>query len=209
MKLISRQVLLAAFVFTFAALAFSQEKGNIKGKVRTPEGKGISGVQIVARKDGIDAGQVSSDRKGEFRIEGLPPGKYNLMFEKDGFSQGVLYNVEVRAKKTNNLKDRVILTVDQGTLVIVAGSVFDQFGRSIFGAEVTVEQLFEDGKSKKLADFHSSQSGEFVFRFPEGSRKLKITAKYKDTENSETISVDAASIYRIAIELKLPKTANN
>ena len=139
-------------------------------------------------------------------MEGLRTGKYTLVFDANGFSSGVLYNVEVKDKNVRNLGDRLILAVDQGTQVIVKGSVFYREGTSITGAKIEIERVNADGSTKTLASGLTNVSGEFTFRLPEGSAKLRITAKFKGASGSKDIEVDSAALYRLAINLDISRT---
>lgn len=182
----------------------AQGTGSVKGKVRTDGGNSIPGVKITARKDGKNLKSATSNRKGEFRLSGLAPGKYNLVFDKTGFASGVLYNVLVKKGKVNNLKNRLIMTVDQGTLVIISGSVFNQVGRSIYGAKVKIVEVLSNGSTRRAGTVYSSRSGTFTFRFPEGKRKFRITASAKGRSASKEVTVDEPAIYRLAISLEIP-----
>lgn len=184
------------------AAAFAQETGGIKGKVRSTGGAGISGVTIVARQNGEDVKSVASDDKGKFVLDNLKTGIYNVVFTKDGFSSGLKYNVEIKKGKVNDLGDRLILTVDQGTQVIVKGSVFDENGRSVPGAEVKIERISENGSARKIGSIYTSISGEFTFRQPEGAAKFRVTASVKGASASQEVEVSSAAIYRLAITLK-------
>ena len=202
------RIILVFVIITFAS-AFSvmgQNTGSVKGKVRTQSGDAIPEVEIIARQDGKNLKSSISNKKGEFRISGLTPGTYNLLFEKDGFSSGVLYNVLVKQKKVNNLKDRLIMTIDEGTLVIINGSVFNQYGRSIYGAKVTIEELDSENSAKNKEKIYSSRSGQFTFRFPEGKKTFRVTASAKGVSASQEIEVEEASVYRMAITLNLPES---
>ena len=197
-----------AFALIAAILAVSaaaQDTGNIKGKVRTQRGKGIAQVTITVRQNGKDLRSVTTDKDGDFRMENLRPGIYNVVFEKPGYSGGVLYDVEVRRKKTNNLGDRLVLTVDQGTLVLLEASVFNQDGYVLPGARVIVEEIGPDGKAKEVADGYSSGDGDILFRFPEKETKYRITATYKGKSASKEVEVMSAAIYRAAISIDLSK----
>ncbi len=185
--------------------AYAQSTGNVKGKVRTPDGDAIANASVTARKDGEDLKTVRTDKDGKFLLEGLAAGRYNLVFEADGYSGGVFYNVEIRKNKTGDLGNRLILRVDEGTQVIIRGSVFTESGHSIYGAKVEIEQLSENGKSRKVGSGYTSQSGEFIFRFPEGAAKFRVTVSAKGNEASKEIEVDSAAIYRLALTLDLDK----
>ncbi len=185
-----------------AGFAAAQETG-LKGKVRDPKGDSIGGAKITARFDGKDIKSTTSDTKGGFELTGLKEGVYNLVIEKSGYSAGLLYNVEVKDKKLRDLGGRLVLTVDQGTQIIIKGSVFDPNGRSVSGAKVEVEKVSSDGSTKKVGSGNASYSGEFTFRFPEGASKYRITASAKGAKESKEVEVDSAAIYRLAITLNL------
>jgi hypothetical protein len=203
---IFKHIALFAFLLTFAALAaFSQETGGVKGKVRNMKGEGLPGATITARRDGNDIKSVKSDSKGNFELTGLEPGVYNFVFEKSGYGAGLKSDIEVKKKSIINLGDNLALMVDQGTLVILNVSVFNQDGRSITGAKVEVERIDSDGSTKKIATGYTNFSGEFALRQPEGTAKFRFTATLKGVSGSKEVSVDGAGRYSLAITLNIPK----
>lgn len=192
------------FIFAFSGfLVFAQETGAIKGKVRTTKGDAISGVEVIARQKGEDVKSATSDSSGKFVLDGLKTGLYNVAFSKNGFSSGVIYNVEVRKKKTSDLGDRLILAVDQGTLILIKGSVFDQNGRSVYGAKVEIEKISGDGSKRRIGSGSTGESGEFTFRQPDQAAKFRVTASLKGATGSKEVTVDSAGIYRLAITLEM------
>lgn len=205
MKFLKQSVLLAC-VFALASLAaFGQSTGSVKGKVRTPRGGGIEGATVTARQKGDDIKTVTTDSKGEFVMDGLESGLYNFVFTKNGYGAGTLYNIEVKKNKITELPNRLILTTDQGTQVIVKGSVFNQNGVSLYGVKVEIARISDGGEAKKVGTGYTSEAGEFTFRFPEGTAKFRVTATAKGVSASKEISVDNAAIYRLAITLDLSK----
>lgn len=205
MKYTSKIVFLVSlFAFGFL-LVTAQETGGVKGKVRTAKGDGIASAIVTARQNGEDVKSAASDAKGNFVLENLKPGNYNIVFNKSGYSSGVLYNVEVKRKKISDLGERLVLSVDQGTQVIIKGSVFAADGRSVGGAKIEIERISGDGSSKKVGSSVSTYSGEFTFRFSEGAAKYRVTASSKDSAASKEIEVDSAAIYRLAITLSPTK----
>lgn len=204
-KLFNLSILLLFSAFCLASAALAQT-GGVKGKVRTNGGDGIANAAIIIRQNEKDIKSAKSDAKGNFVINGLASGKYTVVFDAKGYSSGILYNVEVKDKNTRNLGDRLILGVDNGSLVIVIGSVFYREGTSVTGAKVEIERINADGSTKSLGNGHTSVSGEFTFRYPEGMSKLRVTAKFKGATGSKDIEVDNAAIYRLAITLDLPRT---
>lgn len=196
--------LVALFAFS-TVLALAQETGGVKGKVRTAKGDGIASATVTARQSGEDVKSTASDAKGNFVLENLKPGNYNIVFNKNGYSSGVLYNVEVKRKKISDLGERLVLSVDQGTQVIIKGSVFAADGRSVGGAKIEIERISGDGSVKKVGSSVSTYSGEFTFRFSEGAAKYRITASMKDSTASKEVEVGSAAIYRLAITINPPK----
>ncbi len=200
-----KSISVSVVIFLAALAAPAQDTGSVKGIVRSDSGDKLAGVSIIARREGKDLGSTVSGKGGEFRLSGLDPGVYNLVFEKDGFSSGVLFGVLVKKKKVNNLSDRLIMTIDEGTLVIVSGSVFNQYGRSIYGAKVKIEEILPDQDSRRDSTIYTSRSGQFTFRFEEGKRTLRVTVSVKDVVGTKEIEVDDAGIYRLALTLNLPE----
>ena len=188
-----------------SVFAIAQDTGGVKGKVRTAKGDGIASATVTARQNGADVKSAVSDVKGNFVLENLKPGNYNIVFNKSGYSSGVLYNVEVKRKKVSDLGERLVLSIDQGTQVIIKGSVFFQDGRSVGGAKIEIERISSDGSIKKVGSSVSTYSGEFTFRFAEGAAKYRITASRNDSTASKEVEVDSAAIYRLAITLNPSK----
>ncbi len=208
MKFLKNSVLFI-FLLAFSSFAaFAQNTGGAKGKVRTSRGDGLSGATVTARQDSEDVKSVKSDAKGNFELKGLKPGLYNFVFEKNGFSTGVKYNVEIKKDKEVNLGDRLVLTVDKGTQVIINGSVYNQAGFGIYGAKIEIEKISADGKKRKVSSGYSSEFGEFNFRFSEGTARFRVTASAKGVSASKEIEVDNPAVYRVAITLEMPKRDN-
>ena len=203
MKYFSKIIFLFLLSVFCSALALAQDSGGVKGKVRTTKGEGIAAATITAKQQDEDVKSATSDAKGNFVLENLKNGIYNLVFTKNGYSSGVMYNVEVKKKKISDLGERLVLTVDQGTQVIIKGSVFAADGRSVGGAEIKIERVSSDGSAKKLDSSRSSYSGEFTFKFSEGAAKYRVTASAKGASASKEIEVDGAAIYRLAITLEV------
>ncbi|PYT00460.1 MAG: hypothetical protein DMF63_07790 [Acidobacteria bacterium] len=195
--------LLSAFCFLPSVFA----QGGIKGKVRNNKGNGIGGATVTARLEGKDVKTVTADSKGNFQMEGLKAGTYNVAFDADGYAIGVKFGVEIKNGSVRDLGDRLILGVDQGTQVIIKGAVFFKEGTSLTAAKVEFERVNDDGSTKSLGSTYSNYSGEFAFRPPVGVTKVRVTARYKGVEASKEITdMVNAGIYRTAITLDISRT---
>jgi hypothetical protein len=209
MKFYLRAVLFIALVASLCGFAQAQETGGVKGKVRSAKNETLEKVSVAARQNGNEIKTVMTDANGDFVLEGLPAGTYNFTFSKNGYTSGIRYNVDIKKNKIRDLGDRLVLAVDQGTLVIIKGIVFDENGRSVRGANIDIEKKQADGSYKKVGGTTSSYgveplaTGEFVFRFPEGAADFRVTARMKGVSETKEISVTTAAVYRLALTLKV------
>ncbi len=196
-------ILLTAFYLLPAVQA--QSTGGIKGKVRNLNGDSIGGATITARQNGKDLKTVTAGNKGDFTLDGLESGVYNVVFEARGYSSGVKYDVPVQSGKIRDLGGNLIMQVDRGSFVIINGSVYYKSGHSIPGADVKIERINGDGSVRKVTTLYTDIGGEFAFRQKEGAAKFRITATFRGVSASKDIEVDSAAIYRLAITLDLER----
>lgn len=195
-----------AFVLMFLAFgsfsAFAQDRnsGSIKGKVRAETGT-PAGVTIVVRQGDEEVRRAETDKNGEFSIR-LTPGVYGLTFRKPGLSVGTIENIEVKAGKTRSLGDRLILTIDEGSIAFIRGSVFTAEGLSVPNAKIELGRLLEDGTVKKIDGRITTETGTFVFRLSPESAKYRVTVRVDKTEAvTRDVEIDGASVYRVALSL--------
>jgi len=198
-------VTLLSLVLLAGAVAVLAQ-GGVKGKVRSRTGAGIPNTTVTARQNGKDVKSTRSNAKGEFVLSGLSSGVYSLLFDAEGFQSGFYQGLEIKDGDTRNLGDRLILMPDQGTQVIINGSVFYKEGTSLGGAKIDIERINSDGTSKKVTSLYTNVSGEFTFRQPEGAAKYRITARFKGAEGTKEVEVNTAAIYRLAITLDISRS---
>lgn len=195
-------IFLAVVLVTSNAFAQERTTSGVKGKVRVVSGS-ASGVSVEVRNGDKQVARTTTDGKGSFRIDGLAPGVYSLVFSKHGFSTGTLSNVEIRAGKIRELNDKLVLTIDEGSLAFLRGSVFDPVGRSVPGVRIELLRVSADGTEKKIDGRLTNESGQFVFRLTPEAAKYRVRAKIDGAEPvSKDVEIDGAAIYRIALSLK-------
>jgi hypothetical protein len=191
------------FVWMVVGVVYAQDKttGSIKGKVRVEAGT-PSGVTVVIREGEREIGQVSTDKNGEFFVTRLAPGRYGLTFRKPGLSIGAIENIEVKAGKTRSLGDRLVLTIDEGSIAFIRGSIFNSDGRSVPNAKVELARIIEDGTAKKIDGRLTTETGSFVFRLAPDPGKYRVSVKLDGGETiSKDVEVDGAAVYRVALSL--------
>jgi hypothetical protein len=201
-------VIFLAVVLLSATTVFAQDnsKGGIKGKVRVADKKAAVGVTVTVKQDEREVAHAVTDHKGEFIITGLQPGSYGLTFHKPGLSLGTLGNVQVKAGKMKSLPDRLILTTSESVIARLAGSVFNEAGRSVPNVRIELARVAADGsKGKRIEDRVTSESGQFVFRVSPDRATYRITVKADGMEDqSKDVEVDGAMVYRVAFTIQRP-----
>jgi len=175
--------------------------GNIKGKVRVETGT-PAGINVVVRRAEKEISHVTTDKNGEFLITHLQPGIYGVTFRKPGLSIGTIENIEVKAGKTRSLGDHLVLTIDEGSIAFIRGSVFNKADRSVPNARVELARILQDGTTKKIDGRVTTETGTFVFRLSPELAKYRITVKTEGAEPaSKDVEIDGAAVYRVALSL--------
>lgn len=194
---------IVALIVACAAVSLAQDKstGAIKGKVRVETGT-PSGVTVLVRRGDKEVARAETQRNGEFLVSRLEPGKYGLTFRKAGLSIGTMEDVEVKAGKTRSLGDRLILTIDEGSIAFIGGSVFTADGRSVANAKVELARVMEDGSVKKVDGRITTETGSFKFRLSPEPAKYRVSVKAGGAEPiSKDVEIDGAAVYRVALSL--------
>jgi Carboxypeptidase regulatory-like domain len=198
-----KTLFLFALILAFAAVAPGQDKslGSIKGKVRVETGS-PSGVTVVVRHGETEVTRSSTDKNGDFFVSRLKPGIYGVTFRKPGLSIGSLEDIEVKAGKTRSLGDRLILTIDEGSIAFLSGSVFGATGRSVPNVKVELLRILEDGNTKKIDSRVTTETGSFKFRLSPEPGKYRVSVKADGVEPvTKDVEIDGAAVYRVALNL--------
>jgi hypothetical protein len=204
----NKPLLALAIIVAVSAVVCAQDKttGAIKGKVRVETGT-PAGITVIVRRGETEVTRGTTDKNGEFLVERLQPGIYGVTLRKTGLSIGTMEDIEVKAGKIRKLGDRLILTIDEGSIAFISGSVFNAEGRSVPNAKVELAKIFEDGRVKKIDGRLTTETGSFKFRLSPEAAKYRVTLKLEgDDSVSKDVEVDGAAIYRVALSLPpLPK----
>lgn len=194
------------FLLCFASLAQDKTTGVLKGKVQVEQGS-PSGVAVILLRGEQEVTRVSTDKKGAFAISHVTPGVYGVRFRKPGLTVATIDSLEIKAGKTRALSTGVILSVDEGSIAFLRGSVFSESGRSLPGVRVELAKIVSENSIQKLDSRVTGETGEFVFRLPPDTAKYRVTAKAAGTQlASKDVEVDGAAVYRVSLTLKpLPK----
>ena len=206
MRFNKTQFVLVIILFTAGISASSsvgQDKalGAIKGKVRVETGT-PAGVTVVVRRGQTEVTRSETQKNGDFVVSRLTPGIYGLTFRKAGLSVGTIEDVEVKAGKTRSLGDRLILTIDEGSIAFLSGSVFDADGRSVPNTKVELFRILEDGTTKKIDSRVTTETGSFKFRLSPDAGKYRVSVKRDGAEPvTKDVEIDGAAVYRVALSI--------
>lgn len=187
-----------------AAGVFAQDRatGGIKGKVKVETGT-PGGVAVIIRQGDREVARGLTDKKGEFVVSRLTPGRYGVTLRKPGLSVGSIEDIEVKAGKTRSLGDRLVLSIDEGSIAFIRGSIFNQDDRSVPNVRIELAKIEDDGTVRKIDGRVTNEIGAFVFRLSPDAAKYRITAKPNVGDPvSKDIEIDGAAVYRIALSLK-------
>jgi hypothetical protein len=198
-----KTLFLFAITLAFASVATGQDKslGAIKGRVRVETGT-PAGVTVVVRRGDTEVTRSSTDKNGDFLVSKLTPGKYGVTFRKPGLSIGSLEDIEVKAGKTRSLGDRLVLTIDEGSIAFLSGSVFNAAGRSVANAKVELSRILEDGSTKKIDSRITTETGSFKFRLSPDPGKYRVSVKAEGSEPvTKDVEIDGAAVYRVALNI--------
>ena len=187
-----------------AVSGFAQDRstGGIKGKVRVETGT-PGGVSVIVRQGEREVARGVTDKNGEFVVSRLAPGRYGVTLRKPGLSVGSLEDVEVKAGKTRSLGSRLVLSIDEGSIAFIRGSVFNQDDRSVPNVRIELAKIEGDGMARKIDGRVTNEIGSFVFRLSPEVARYRVTAKPNGGEPvSKDIEIDGAAVYRVALSIK-------
>jgi Carboxypeptidase regulatory-like domain len=196
----------ALLALSCALVAFGQGKpGGIKGKVRVDEGATAEGVRVSVRQGAEERAHADTDRNGRFELAGLAPGRYDITFRKTGLKTAEIRDYEISANKVRSLGDRVFMPVDEGSLALLKGSVFNAAGHSLRGAEIELARVLADGKTERIDGRLTNELGQFAFRLLPTAARYRITAKFAGLPPvAKEIDIEGPAVYRIALSVGEP-----
>ena len=84
------------------AAATSATTGTLRGQVTDPSGAVVSNATVAILVSGGPTHSATSGRNGAYEIGNLPPGKYTVTANAQGFSVFVQNDVDVAGAKLRN-----------------------------------------------------------------------------------------------------------
>jgi len=198
----SSAALALLLLVSFGSVAQNKNTATIKGKVRVEKGS-PAGVAVVLLQGEREVARTTTDKKGDFTLLRVSPGTYSVKFRKPGLSVGTISDVAVRAGQTRSLGNHLYLTVDEGSIAFIRGSVFSEGGHSVPGVRVELAKVINEQSTQKLDSRVTGETGEFVFRLPPDAARYRIIVKGDGAAlTAKDVDVDGAAVYRVALTYK-------
>src|SRR6266498_184732 len=140
----SLSLFLCAILLTGSTFAQDRSSGGIKGKVKVETGT-PGGVSVIVRQGEREVVRGVTNKNGEFVISKLAPGRYGVTLRKPGLSVGSIEDIAIKAGQTRSLGDRLVLSIDEGSIAFIRGSVFNQDDRSVPNVRIELAKIEDDG----------------------------------------------------------------
>ena len=103
--------------------AAAQETGSLAGRIATDDGMALFGANITVAGDAIEGLRgTTTDGEGAFRIDGLPPGVYEVTASFLGYESLTTAGVMIRGGQTTTLDVGLAATTLIGEQVVVSAS---------------------------------------------------------------------------------------
>ena len=103
-KYFSRAFVFAVCVLTLAISAFAQYRASIQGVVTDPQGEAIVGATVTLTNEETGQKQTASSLEGGvYNFNSLPPSKFTITIEKQGFKTKTIKGVGVIAEQANSV----------------------------------------------------------------------------------------------------------
>ncbi|HLG17706.1 MAG TPA: carboxypeptidase-like regulatory domain-containing protein [Blastocatellia bacterium] len=114
---------------------------TMTGRVVSSDGRPVFGAIVSARKVGARAFEVrrtGADDKGQFRLDGLRPGAYDVQAEAPGYA----FDDSTADRRYYRAGDSVMLTMLKGG--VITGSVTNEFGSPVIAVSVTAIRVRDE-----------------------------------------------------------------
>src|SRR5215467_244095 len=92
-------ILSQVILFSFVTVAHAQFKAGIQGTVKDSAGGLLPAARVTLTN--LETGksqETSTSDEGFYRLSELPPGRYKLVVEKEGYKQKVYENLTINAE---------------------------------------------------------------------------------------------------------------
>jgi TolA-binding protein len=172
----------------WAAPAFAQSSGMVKGKVVDSSNQVVEGATVIieTKESGARRFKVQTNKKGEYIQIGLQPGVWTITASKDGIGEAT-----ADTRITLGAAEQIDLTLTKGGAMSKEEAAKAEAISKAFDEGITLTQ---SGKfDEAIAKFNEAKAGNPSCYACEFNIGLSYAAK-KDTENAEKAFLAAAAL---------------
>ena len=137
------RIMLVFLLVGIAAIsAVAQTTGFIVGSVKDPSGAVVSGATVVASGVNLIRQQsATTGNDGSFSILNLPPGRYTVTVEHQGFSKYAQHNIDVNLGRSTAVEIKLELGQTSTEITVNATAVAVDVATTTAGSTVSTDQF--------------------------------------------------------------------
>ena len=131
-----------AIVLATSMLAFAQQ-GRLKGKITDETGEPVPFANVIVEKGGTQVGGASSDFDGNYDINPIPPGTYELKASCIGYNAFVLHGLVIPANKITDYNIKMTSgAINLGEVTVIDYEIpLISKDNTTSGASITAEEI--------------------------------------------------------------------
>jgi len=155
--------------------------GSFSGKVTNGSGDAIADTQVTFNdSNGNQLGQTTTDANGEYTVEDVEEGTYDITASADGYEDATTNGVEIVATEDTATTDFSLTEITTGSF---SGKVTNGSGDAIADTQVT----FNDSNGNQLGQTTTDANGEYTVEdVEEGTYDITASADgYKDDTTND------------------------
>ncbi len=148
MDFLQRKTVQIMFVFllvgmlALSAAAQTSTTGFLVGTVKDPSGAVVPGATVVATSPNLIRPQsAKTEADGTFSILNLPPGKYTVTVEHEGFSKYAQNNIDVNLGRSTGVEIKLELGQTSTEITVNANAVAIDVATATAGSTVSSDQF--------------------------------------------------------------------
>lgn len=155
---------LFALILIFQAQIFSQQKGAIVGIVLDSQtGEEIIGANVLIENTNIGA---ATDLEGNFRIENIQTGKYNLIISYISYARTIIRDVVVNEGKKTEIKVALKSEAIEVEEVIVVDKIDKSYENALLNQRKKSNTISDGISSEQIKKSNDASTSEALRRIP-------------------------------------------
>jgi hypothetical protein len=172
-----------------------QNPGSVQGVVTDNYGSVLPGAAVVASKSdqpGIK-GFATTDPNGNYTINGLLPGYYQMKFSASGYQEATSANVAIYSNQTATQN----ATLEASTLASLGGTVTDANGATVAKALVTAT----NNSNAITKSTQTNDDGQYSLSLPSGTYSISVEGSGFKKAVVEDVKVSVSRRQTVDIQL--------